>query len=56
VISAQGVLIIVQDPARAPTFAGAIQNAVTAIGVEAVDAKDANFQSGQVVVFVGGRK
>jgi hypothetical protein len=55
-LSAQGVLIIVRDPARAPTFAGAIQNAFKAIGVEALGAKDANFQSGQVVVFVGGGK
>ncbi len=55
-LSAKGVLIIVQDPARAPTFAGAIQNAFKAIGIEALGAKDANFQDSQVVVFVGGRK
>lgn len=51
-----GVLIVVKNPARAPSFAGAIQNAFKAVGIDALGAKDDDFADDQVAVVVGKRK
>jgi hypothetical protein len=55
-VSAAGLMIVVKDPARAPSFAGAIQKAFKAIGIDALGAKDGDFGDDQVAVVVGRRK
>jgi hypothetical protein len=51
-----GVWIVVKDPAHAPPFAGAIQNGLKAVGIDTRGARDADFRTDQVAVFVGGKK
>jgi len=55
-VSPVGLMIVVKDPARAPSFAGAIQNAFKAIGIDALGAKDDDFGKDQAAVVVGRRK
>jgi hypothetical protein len=55
-VSPVGLMIVVKDPARAPSFAGAIQNAFKAIGITALGAKDEDFGVDQVAVVVGRKK
>ena len=51
--SPTGVLIVVKDPQRAPAFAGAIQNGLHAVGIEALGAKDGDLGEKEAVVVVG---
>jgi hypothetical protein len=55
-LSLPGVWIVVQDLSHAPRFAGAIQNGLKAVGIDARSAKDGDFRTDQVAVFVGGKK
>jgi hypothetical protein len=51
-----GLLIVVKNPARAPSFAGAIQNALKSIGIDALGAKDEDFDDDQAALVVGRKK
>ena len=53
--SPTGVLIVVKDPKRAPAFAGAIQNGLHVVGIEALGAKDGELGEKEAVVVVGRR-